>query len=141
VFAGSVLRNGSLATRVPIDSLVSLATRVPIDSLVSLATAPSAMGPLELVLFASGGITLALGIAIAYVAFRGYRRNASRPMLFIAIGFVLVVAIPGILSYFVYALTMVFRVSLGIDFVYLAAIMQISEIVGMACILYALVMR
>ena len=129
MFAGTVLRKGLLATC------------VSMDSFVSLATAPRAMGPVELVLFASGGITLALGVAIAYVAFRGYRRNASRPMLFIAIGFILVVAIPGVLSYFVYGLTMVFQVSLGIDYVYLAAILQVSEILGMACILYALVMR
>ena len=110
-------------------------------AVIPLATAPGEMGPLELALFGSGLVTLLLGLAIAYVAFRGYRRNESRPMLFIAIGFVLAVAIPGTLSYLVYVLTMVFRVSLGIDYIYLAAVLQVSEIVGMACILYALVMR
>jgi uncharacterized membrane protein (DUF441 family) len=109
--------------------------------LVPLATTLSDMSPLELALFASGVITVLFGIAIAYVAFRGYRRNASRPMLFMAIGFVLAVALPGTLSYLTYVLTMVFRMSLGIDYIYLAAVLQISEIVGMACILYALVMR
>jgi len=116
-------------------------TVVRTGSLVPLAAGPGDMGPLELALFGSGLVTLVLGLAIAYVAFRGYRRNASKPMLFIAIGFVLVIAIPGTLSYLVYVLTRVAHVSLGIDLVYLAALMQVSEIVGMACILYALVMR
>lgn len=106
-----------------------------------LATAPGNMGPLELALFVSGLVTLVLGIAIAYVAFRGYRRNASRPMLLIAIGFVLAVAIPGTLSYLVYGLNTVANVSLGIDLINLAVLMRVSEIVGMASILYALVMR
>ncbi|HKL28055.1 MAG TPA: hypothetical protein VJ898_02190 [Natrialbaceae archaeon] len=110
-------------------------------SLVPLATTLHDMGPLELALFASGVITVLFGIAIAYVAFRGYRRNASRPMLFMAIGFILAVALPGTLSYLTYVLTMVFRMSLGIDYIHLAAVLQVSEIVGMACILYALVMR
>lgn len=110
-------------------------------SVVPLSTAPGDMGPLELALFGSGLVTLVLGLAIAYVAFRGYRRNESRPMLFLAIGFILAVAIPGTLSYLVYVLTSVANVSLGIDLVYLAALMQVSEIVGMACIFYALVMR
>ncbi|MFT4889660.1 MAG: hypothetical protein ACI9YT_000571 [Halobacteriales archaeon] len=116
-------------------------TLVRTVSVVPLATAPGDMGPLELALFGSGLVTLVFGLAIAYVAFRGYRRNESRPMLFIAIGFVLAVAIPGTLSYLVYVFTSVANVSLGIDLVYLAALMQVSEIVGMACILYALVMR
>lgn len=110
-------------------------------SFVPLATGPGDMGSLELALFGSGVVTVLLGIAIAYVAFRGYRRNASRPMLFMAIGFVLAVALPGTLSYLLYGLTMVLQVSLGVDLVYLAALMQVSEAVGMACILYALVMR
>jgi len=116
-------------------------TLVRNGSLVPLATTLRDMGPLELALFASGLITLVLGLAIAYVAFRGYRRNESRPMLLLAIGFVLAVALPGTLSYLTYVLTTVFRMSIGIDFIYLAAVLQISEIVGMACILYALVMR
>jgi len=99
-------------------------------------TLPS--GFAELALFASGVITLAFGIAIAYIAFRGYRRNASRPMLFLAIGFVLVIAIPGTLTYVLYVLVAVVGVGLPVDELVLAGLMQTSEIVGMACILYAL---
>lgn len=32
-------------------------------------------------------ITMILGFLIAYQAYRGYRRNHSQPMLFVAIGF------------------------------------------------------
>jgi uncharacterized membrane protein (DUF441 family) len=35
-----------------------------------------------------------LGLFIAYVAYRGYRRNDSRPMLFIAIGFFTILGVP-----------------------------------------------
>lgn len=37
--------------------------------------------------------TTVLGLSIAYIAFRGYRQG-SRPMLYIAIGFVLVFGVP-----------------------------------------------
>ena len=39
-----------------------------------------------------------LGGAISYIAFQGYRRNSSRPMLFVAVGFVSVFVIPFLLS-------------------------------------------
>ena len=42
------------------------------------------------VLFVSEFLSIGLGLVIAYIAFQGYRRNDSRPMLFIAVGFVLV---------------------------------------------------
>ncbi|MEF8855701.1 MAG: hypothetical protein V5A24_09460, partial [Haloarculaceae archaeon] len=35
-----------------------------------------------------------LGLFIAYQAYRGYRRNDSRPMLFISLGFVLALGVP-----------------------------------------------
>lgn len=35
-------------------------------------------------------VTMVLGFLIAYQAYRGYRRNNSRPMLYVAIGFVFV---------------------------------------------------
>lgn len=35
-------------------------------------------------------ITMALGFLIAYQAYRGYRRNRRRPMLYFAIGFVFI---------------------------------------------------
>ncbi|MDS0243193.1 MULTISPECIES: hypothetical protein [unclassified Haloferax] len=35
-------------------------------------------------------VTMVLGFLIAYQAYRGYRRNHSRPMLYVAIGFVFI---------------------------------------------------
>lgn len=35
-------------------------------------------------------ITMALGIIIAAQAYRGYRRSNSKPMLYVAVGFVLI---------------------------------------------------
>ncbi|WP_135663492.1 DUF7521 family protein [Halorhabdus rudnickae] len=103
------------------------------------ATAPSGSG--ELLLLAGGAITIAIGIAIAYVAFRGYRRNASRPMLFIAIGFVLAIAFPGTLEYLLYILIVAFDFQSPLDQLYLAGIMQGSQLLGMAAILYALLVQ
>ncbi|PSP78159.1 hypothetical protein BRC81_08970 [Halobacteriales archaeon QS_1_68_20] len=85
----------------------------------------------ELALIASEFVTLFLGLAISYIAYRGYRRNDSRPMLFIALGFVLVVGIPGVLgALFVFA-------GIG-DRMVVAGVTQVSELAGMASIFYAL---
>lgn len=50
------------------------------------------ISPRSVALALTLGTTL-LGFAIAYIAFRGYRQG-SRPMLYIAIGFVLVFGVP-----------------------------------------------
>ncbi|WP_445668773.1 DUF7521 family protein [Natranaeroarchaeum sulfidigenes] len=42
-----------------------------------------------------------IGVLIAYVAYRGYRRNDSRPMLYVAAGFGLALGIPFALYPFV----------------------------------------
>lgn len=61
-------------------------------------------------------------------------------MMFIAVGFVLAIAVPGVLNYGLYTLFTVFGFELPIGELYLAGVMQTSEIAGMLCILYALVM-
>lgn len=99
-------------------------------------TPPS--GPGELLLLAGGVITIVIGFAIAYVAFRGYRRNESRPMLFIAIGFVLAIAFPGTLDITLYTILLTTQIQLPISRLSLAGIMQASQLLGMASILYAL---
>jgi len=72
-----------------------------------------------------------VGVFIAYQAYRGYRRNGSRPMLFIAVGFVLVLAVPFV-SLVVY-LAVPF-LSEGVVSVFT----QTSQVLGMVSILYAL---
>lgn len=38
------------------------------------------------------GVALALGAFIVYLAYRGYRRNASKPLLYVSLGFALITA-------------------------------------------------
>jgi hypothetical protein len=71
-----------------------------------------------------------LGIAIAYVAWRGYRRNGSRPMLILSVGFVLALAVP-------FGLLLVF-VAAGVPQGVVSVVSQASQVVGLGAILYAL---
>lgn len=85
----------------------------------------------ELLLVASELVVVALGAAISYIAYVGYRRNDSRPMLFFCVGFVLVVGVPAVVgSLFLFA-------GLGSEPV-AGAISQAATIAGMVCILVAL---
>ncbi|WP_115864402.1 DUF7521 family protein [Halorussus litoreus] len=76
-------------------------------------------------------LSVVIGVFIAYQAYRGYKRNESRPMLFIAIGFVLVLAIPFCLFvlYGVLSVLPVAAVVVG---------SQLSQVSGLLAILYAL---
>ncbi|WP_049902296.1 DUF7521 family protein [Halococcus agarilyticus] len=86
------------------------------------------------VLQASDVVGALLGLFIAYQAFRGYRRNRSRPMLFISLGFVLVLGVP-------FTLFVVFLLVRTVPRTGLAALIQVSEITGLSCIVYALHMQ
>ena len=57
---------------------------------------------LSLVRQASESLSVLLGLAISYIAYRGYRRNRSRPMLFVAAGFALIVGLPAVLTAVLY---------------------------------------
>ena len=72
-----------------------------------------------------------LGLFIAYQAYRGYRRNGSRPMLFISIGFVLVLAVPFLLLLLYLAIPPLTETVTSL-------ITQTSQVVGLLAILYAL---
>lgn len=79
----------------------------------------------------------AIGLGIAYIAYRGYREHASRPMLYISIGFILVLGLPFILSILGVSLV----ASIGLPVSIQAAIISVSElsqVVGLVIILYAL---
>jgi hypothetical protein len=105
-----------------------------IDLATALAgRAPSQLGEFSTFQFALLGveaITVVLGFVIAYVAIRGYRRNESRPMLFVATGFVLLVGVPGLLS----TLFLAGVLPQGV----LAGVGSVSEVLAMASILYGL---
>ena len=80
-------------------------------------------------------LSVLLGLAIAYTAYRGYRRNDSRPMLYIAAGFLLVLGVPAALS------TLALGVGVRQVQVAVGVLTQISEVAGLLAILYALRMR
>lgn len=85
----------------------------------------------ELVLLLSDYVTIAIALVIAYIAYQGYGRNDSRPMLFIATGFVLTFGGPGL----------IFLVSLVVSVPQLVVVgaTQFVEILGMGTILYGFV--
>lgn len=82
-----------------------------------------------------------LGFVVGYIAFRGYRRNESLPMLFTATGFLLVFWAPGALTvgFLVLDATVTFAPGLR-DTVETAFGFagQGSRIVGLLCLLYGL---
>ncbi|MFB6151741.1 MAG: hypothetical protein ABEJ40_08050 [Haloarculaceae archaeon] len=75
-------------------------------------------------------ITMGLGFLIAYQAYRGYRVHGSEPMLYVAVGFVLIsvgAVIEGILFDVV-----------GLDIFVASAVQTAIVAVGMVFILYSL---
>lgn len=80
---------------------------------------------------ASEVVMVLLGLAISYVAYTTYRRNQSRPMLFIAAGFVLTLFVPG-------ALAVVLYVLLDVPAPVVVSLNQFSEVAGPGLILYGL---
>jgi len=77
-------------------------------------------------------VSVILGLLVAYLAVRGYVQSGQRPMLFIAVGFVLVLLTPLLsLSGFMIA-------SIDEVFFYIAA--AFSQTVGLVSILYGLKM-
>ncbi|SDQ21356.1 DUF7521 family protein [Natronobacterium texcoconense] len=78
-----------------------------------------------------------IGLGIAYIAYQGYRRNESRPMLYLAVGFVLVLGVPFFL--FVGGFSVFFLVglpSLAEPGVVVAS--ELSQVIGLVVIVYAL---
>lgn len=84
---------------------------------------------------------LVLSLAIVFQAYRGYRRNQSQPMLWLAVGLVLLTVVP-----FVVSLTVASAgTALGfgpVVYTYYAPIFnRLIEVAGLACILYSLYRR
>lgn len=78
-----------------------------------------------------------VGIGIAYIAYRGYRRNESRPMLYIAIGFILVLGVP--FALYIGAFAAIAATGLASDMQLLVVgIAEISQLLGLVAIWHAL---
>ncbi len=82
-----------------------------------------------------------LGFLVGYVAFRGYRRNESLPMLFVATGFLLTFWAPGLLLGITVVLDQVATYAPGMSTtveVALSLAGDVSTLVGLLCLLYGL---
>jgi hypothetical protein len=75
-------------------------------------------------------IALFLGAFIVYLAYRGYRRNTSKPLLYVALGFAFITA--GTL------LEGLMFVVLGSDILTAIAIGGVLTVIGFAAILYSI---
>lgn len=71
------------------------------------------------------------GVFVAYQAYRGSQRNQSRPMLYLALGIVLLTAVPAGVNYGLSSLTT------ATDAVILLAL-TVVHLTGIVAILYAL---
>ncbi|SFC51643.1 hypothetical protein SAMN05444422_109183 [Halobiforma haloterrestris] len=80
---------------------------------------------------ASELVSFALGLVISYLAYLGYRRNQSRPMLFIALGFALILGVPGVAL-------VILGFGLDIPIPIVNSVGQVSELAGLLAILYGL---
>ncbi|NHN43285.1 hypothetical protein G9C85_16835 [Halorubellus sp. JP-L1] len=100
------------------------------DGLGAIALQLEEFSELQYALLGVEAVTVVLGLVIAYVAVQGYRRNESRPMLFVATGFVLLVGVPAVLGIgYLASLLPQTVVSIG---------GTVSEVLAMASILYGL---
>ena len=75
-------------------------------------------------------IALFLGAFIVYLAYRGYRRNASKPLLYVALGFAFITA--GTL------LEGLMFVILGSDILAAIAIGGVLTVIGFVAIIYSI---
>ncbi|ELZ43690.1 hypothetical protein C464_16102 [Halorubrum coriense DSM 10284] len=80
---------------------------------------------------ASELVPMILGLAISYLAYTAYQQNQSRPMLYIAVGFMLVLFVQAPL-----ALVLIYLLELPTPV--LNTIIQIPEFIGLCLILYGL---
>lgn len=79
----------------------------------------------------SEALIILFGLAISYLAYTAYRQNQSRPMLFIAVGFVLVLFVPGVTAVILFLL-------LDVPAPIVNSVNQFFELAGLGLILYGL---
>lgn len=90
-----------------------------------------AIGNTDGLLFLFPTVIAVAGVFVAYQAYRGYQRNQSRPMLYLALGIVLLTAVPASVNYGLSSLTTATEAGI------LLAI-TVAHLGGVAAILYAL---
>lgn len=96
---------------------------------------------LYLLLFAATLVATALGLLIVFQAYRGYRRNDSRPMLLLAVGFTLLTIGPFVLSLVGTAMTRSLPPDSLLVTYWLPLASRGLEVAGLLVILYSLYPR
>lgn len=103
---------------------------LPAEAVLGAASRPSAAVRTGLLAYELVGAVI--GVFIAYLAYRGYRRNRSRPMLFVSAGFALALGVPLVVTLVYLALPVTGgRVAVQV-------LNQTFEVVGLLCIVYGL---
>ncbi|MFC4550484.1 MULTISPECIES: DUF7521 family protein [Halorussus] len=91
-----------------------------------------------LVLLGVTSVAMVLGLFIVFQAYRGYRRNASRRMLYLALGLALLTVAPFALSIAVASLGRTLGLGPRTYTFFLPVTTRLVEIAGLGCILYSL---
>ena len=94
-----------------------------------------------LVLLAVTLLGLVLGLAIVFQAYRGYRRNASRPMLWLAVGLVLLTVVPFLLSLVVASVGPRLGFGPTVYAYHVPILGRLVEVAGLVSVLYSLYCR
>ncbi|MFH5843395.1 hypothetical protein [Haladaptatus sp. CMAA 1909] len=97
---------------------------------------PTARELMEPWMIANFVLSIVLSLVIVYQTFRGYRRHGSRPMLFLALGVVLITIVPTVVS--LVAAQYVSAVVFGST---IAPLSQSIRVVGLTSIVYSLYVR
>lgn len=92
----------------------------------------------ELALLAATLIAAGLSLFIVFHAYRGYRRNESRRMLFLASGLALITLVPFAMSILVPVLGYWVVIDTSTYAFGLPMLQRVSQITGLCCILYSL---
>ncbi|WP_436343899.1 DUF7521 family protein [Natronorubrum sp. FCH18a] len=96
-----------------------------IHSVQALTTSPEGL------IFAFAAVVAAAGLFVASLAYRGYRRNESRPMLYLAVGIGFLTAVPAGINYGLSSLTTASDATILLT-------VTIAHLVGVLAVLYAL---
>ena len=94
---------------------------------------PTARELMEPWLLANFVLLVGLSLIIVYQAYRGYRRHGSRPMLFLALGVVLLTIVPTVVS-----LVASRYVSATVFGTTVAPFVESIRVLGLASIVYSL---
>ncbi|MFD1586611.1 hypothetical protein ACFR9U_06425 [Halorientalis brevis] len=85
----------------------------------------------ESAIFAITLVTATVGAFVAYQAFRGYLRNASQPMLYLAVGIALLTVVP-------FLVTRGLRLAVTLTDAQFLLLVTAFDIAGLSAILYSL---